>query len=191
MWRGGRLHHWILARGGEAKCHREHGAGPYPAVHAAVHNFAPRVSGHDGLDCAARSQWNGRSSSASTCCWPWSSGWCSTQPPHVIHWLCQICSTACNCCSSSVRWRSTPSRSRRSQRASLNLAALLPTASRRWGKISFCSSNLAWSAWLYARFLRRRGSFASLERWQVGYLPVYSGWAALVVIVFPPLFGYR
>jgi hypothetical protein len=51
--------------------------------------------------------------------------------------------------------------------------------------------NLAWSAWLYARFLRRRGSFADLERWQVAYLPVYSVWAALVVALFPPLFGYR
>lgn len=51
--------------------------------------------------------------------------------------------------------------------------------------------NLAWTAWLYARFLRRRGSFAYLERWQIAYLPVYSAWAALVVIVFPPLFGYR
>ncbi len=51
--------------------------------------------------------------------------------------------------------------------------------------------NLAWSAWLYASFLRRQGSFAALERWQVTYLPVYSAWAALVVIVFPPLFGYR
>ena len=51
--------------------------------------------------------------------------------------------------------------------------------------------NLAWSAWLYARFLRRRGSFAALERWQIAYLPVYSVWAALVVVVFPPLFGYR
>jgi hypothetical protein len=51
--------------------------------------------------------------------------------------------------------------------------------------------NLAWSAWLYASFLRRRGSFAALERWQVAYLPVYSAWAALVVIVFPPVFGYR
>jgi hypothetical protein len=51
--------------------------------------------------------------------------------------------------------------------------------------------NLAWSAWLYARFLLRRGSFAALERWQVAYIPVYSAWAALVVIVFPPLFGYR
>jgi hypothetical protein len=51
--------------------------------------------------------------------------------------------------------------------------------------------NLAWSAWLYACFLRHRGSFAALERWQVAYLPVYSLWAALVVVMFPPLFGYR
>jgi Domain of unknown function (DUF4153) len=51
--------------------------------------------------------------------------------------------------------------------------------------------NLAWTAWVYASFLRRRGSFASLERWQIAYLPVYSVWAALVVVVFPPVFGYR
>lgn len=51
--------------------------------------------------------------------------------------------------------------------------------------------NLSWSAWLYARFLRGRGPFADLERWQVKYLPVYAAWAAFVVVVFPPLFGYR
>lgn len=51
--------------------------------------------------------------------------------------------------------------------------------------------NLAWSAWLYARFVRHQGSFAALERWQMAYLPVYSVWAALVVVVFPPVFGYR
>jgi hypothetical protein len=51
--------------------------------------------------------------------------------------------------------------------------------------------NLAGSAWLYARFLRRRGAFADLERWQLAYLPVYSLWAALVVVIFPPLFSYR
>jgi hypothetical protein len=51
--------------------------------------------------------------------------------------------------------------------------------------------NLLWSAWLYARFLRDRSSFAALERWQIAYLPVYAVWAALVVVVFPPLFGYR
>jgi Domain of unknown function (DUF4153) len=51
--------------------------------------------------------------------------------------------------------------------------------------------NLAWTAWLYARFLRHRGSFGALERWQVAYLPVYSVWATLVVVLFPPVFGYR
>ena len=51
--------------------------------------------------------------------------------------------------------------------------------------------NLGWSAFLYLRFLRGAGSFASIERWQTGYLPVYSIWAAIVVIVFPPLFAYR
>jgi hypothetical protein len=51
--------------------------------------------------------------------------------------------------------------------------------------------NLAWSARLYATFLRQRGSFAALERWQIAYLPVYPAWAALVVVVFPLVFGYR
>lgn len=50
--------------------------------------------------------------------------------------------------------------------------------------------NLACSAMLYARFLSGRGSFATLERWQTDYLPVYTVWATIVVIVFPPLFGY-
>ena len=50
--------------------------------------------------------------------------------------------------------------------------------------------NLTGSAWLYARFLLHRGPFAVLERWQVTFLPVYSVWAAFVVAVFPPAFGY-
>ena len=50
--------------------------------------------------------------------------------------------------------------------------------------------NLAWSAVLYLRFLRGRGSFTSLEKWQTDYLPVYGAWAAMVVILFPPLFRY-
>ena len=52
-------------------------------------------------------------------------------------------------------------------------------------------ANLAGSAWLTLQFLRRRGSGAALERWQTAFLPVYAGWAAVVVAVFPPLFGYR
>jgi hypothetical protein len=48
--------------------------------------------------------------------------------------------------------------------------------------------NLGWSAVLYVRFLRGGGSFAQLERWQTRYVPVYAVWAAVVVVVFPPLF---
>jgi hypothetical protein len=50
--------------------------------------------------------------------------------------------------------------------------------------------NLAWSAVLYTQFMRGRGSFMRIERWQTGYLPVYAAWAVIVVIVFPPVFGW-
>ena len=50
--------------------------------------------------------------------------------------------------------------------------------------------NLGWSATLYTSFLRGRSGFAAVERWQTQYLPVYAAWAAIVVAVFPPLFGY-
>jgi hypothetical protein len=50
--------------------------------------------------------------------------------------------------------------------------------------------NLAWSAVLYVRFLRGRTPVTALERWQTTYLAVYAAWAAVVVIVFPPAFGY-
>ncbi len=50
--------------------------------------------------------------------------------------------------------------------------------------------NLTGSVWLYIRFLRGRAGFRALEKWQTDYLPVYAGWAAIVVIVFPPLFGF-
>jgi hypothetical protein len=50
--------------------------------------------------------------------------------------------------------------------------------------------NLVWSAWLYAAFLRGRKPFRALEAWQTAYLPVYAAWAALVVVLFPPLFAY-
>ncbi|HVZ47757.1 MAG TPA: permease prefix domain 1-containing protein [Gemmatimonadaceae bacterium] len=48
--------------------------------------------------------------------------------------------------------------------------------------------NLTWSLVLYVRFVRGRGTFASLERWQTSYLPVYAAWAAAVVAIFPLLF---
>jgi hypothetical protein len=51
-------------------------------------------------------------------------------------------------------------------------------------------ANLAWSAWLILRFVRRQRPFEALERWQTGYLPVYAVWAWIVVLVFPPVFSY-
>ncbi|NLI17752.1 MAG: hypothetical protein GX427_02945, partial [Actinomycetales bacterium] len=51
-------------------------------------------------------------------------------------------------------------------------------------------ANLSWAAWLQLGFLRGRRRFDALERWQTGYLPVYAGWAAAVVVAFPPVFGF-
>ena len=50
--------------------------------------------------------------------------------------------------------------------------------------------NLAWSAVLYIRFMRGRGSFSGLEKWQTDYLWVHAGWATIVVIAFPPVFRF-
>jgi hypothetical protein len=50
--------------------------------------------------------------------------------------------------------------------------------------------NLGWSAVLQTRFLTSRLGFEAVERWQMRYLPVYALWAAIVVVVFPPLFGF-
>lgn len=51
-------------------------------------------------------------------------------------------------------------------------------------------ANLGWSAVLYMRFIQGRQPFAALVHWQMAYLPVYAIWAAGVVILFPPLFGF-
>lgn len=50
--------------------------------------------------------------------------------------------------------------------------------------------HLVRSAWLSARCLRGTLPFAALERWQTRYLPVYGLWAAIVVVAFPPVFGF-
>ena len=51
-------------------------------------------------------------------------------------------------------------------------------------------ANLLYSAWLQYAFLRGRRPFVDLERWQTRYIPVYAAWAAMVVVAFPPLFGF-
>lgn len=51
-------------------------------------------------------------------------------------------------------------------------------------------ANLGWSAVLLTGFLRGRRAFADLAKWQMSYLPVYAGWAAVVVVVLPLVFGF-
>lgn len=46
------------------------------------------------------------------------------------------------------------------------------------------------TAWFSVRFLRGKRPFASLERWQTRYLPVYGAWATVVVVAFGPIFGF-
>jgi len=50
--------------------------------------------------------------------------------------------------------------------------------------------HLLGTGWLLWQFLRRRGTFDAVERWQTRYLPVYAAWAAVVVLAFPPLFSF-
>ncbi len=51
--------------------------------------------------------------------------------------------------------------------------------------------NLAWSAYLLLAILRGTARPAQLEKWQTRYIPVYLGWALIVMIVFPPVFGFE
>lgn len=50
--------------------------------------------------------------------------------------------------------------------------------------------HLVGSGLLLAGFLRGRRPFAALGRWQTQFLPVYAVWAAVVVVAFPPVFGF-
>lgn len=51
--------------------------------------------------------------------------------------------------------------------------------------------NLVWAAWLQLGFLRGRRPYVALVRWQSRYLPVIGAWAAVVAVVFGPVFGFR
>lgn len=65
-----------------------------------------------------------------------------------------------------------------------------PNKTAALGENIILLANLAWSAWLYYGFVRNRRPLLQLERWQTGYLNIYALWTAVVVLAFPPLFGY-
>lgn len=65
-----------------------------------------------------------------------------------------------------------------------------PNKTAALGENVILLTNLAWSAWLFLGFVRRRMPFARLERWQTRYLAVYAAWAWTVVLVFPLVFDF-
>ena len=50
--------------------------------------------------------------------------------------------------------------------------------------------NLAGAALLSVQFLAHRSTLHRLERWQTTYLPIFAVWAAAVMVLLPPLFGF-
>lgn len=50
--------------------------------------------------------------------------------------------------------------------------------------------NLAGALILSIGFMRGTTSFAAIERWQTGYIPVYAIWSAIVVAVLPLIFRF-
>ncbi|MBT8227382.1 MAG: hypothetical protein HKP61_12210 [Dactylosporangium sp.] len=65
-----------------------------------------------------------------------------------------------------------------------------PNKSAALGENVILLVNLAWTAVLLVGFLRRRRPFARLERWQTGYIAVYTAWVWFVVLAFPPIFDF-
>jgi hypothetical protein len=65
-----------------------------------------------------------------------------------------------------------------------------PNRTAALGENLILLANLGGAAVLYTRFLSGRKKFASMERWQMNFLPVYLGWAAVVVVLFPMIFGF-
>ena len=43
----------------------------------------------------------------------------------------------------------------------------------------------------YVRFVAGKLRYQAIVELQMRYLPAYAVWAAIIVIVFPPLFGFR
>ena len=50
--------------------------------------------------------------------------------------------------------------------------------------------NLGVTAWRSMRFIAGRSTVHRVERWQTTYLPIFAIWAATVVVVLPPVFGF-
>jgi hypothetical protein len=65
-----------------------------------------------------------------------------------------------------------------------------PNRTAALGENLILLANLGGAAVLYGLFLTGRRRFVSMERWQMGFLPVYLVWAVAVVVVFPLIFRF-
>ena len=184
---GGGRHHCILAGGGEAKCHRKHGAGADPAVHPAVHSSSTGVSGHDGVDRQPHQREAGGTdrlrSSAGAGRWAGALRRLRTRPADTARLLRRPATAAV------VSALVVDGVALAAIAARISEFGFTPNRVAALGENLILLINLAWSAWLYASCV----AGARLPSWNDGRLsmPVYSIWAALVVIMFPPVFGYR
>jgi hypothetical protein len=55
--------------------------------------------------------------------------------------------------------------------------------------LAFC--HLAGILYHYIRFMRKDRGFEALDRWIVGYVPLYTAWSVIVVLGFPLAFHFR
>ena len=102
-------------------------------------------------------------------------------PPNALDWLTALL-TACALIADAVALAAIAARITDFGFSPNKIAAL--------GENLILLINLACALAIYDRILRRRIPFAALERWQTAYLPVFAAWAAIVAVVFPPVFGY-
>jgi len=67
---------------------------------------------------------------------------------------------------------------------------LTPNRSAALGLNILLLVNLLVSAWLGLAFVRGKKPLAALERWQTSYLPWFGAWAAVVVVLWGPIFSW-
>lgn len=51
--------------------------------------------------------------------------------------------------------------------------------------------NLAGLLWLYIKYFMKKLEFIKIETWQTSYLTIYTIWMAIVVFIFPIVFGFK
>lgn len=85
----------------------------------------------------------------------------------------------------------------------VDIFALLAIADRIWSmgftpnRVAALGENivlfvsLSGYAWFYWQFITQQRGFHALERWQTGFIPIFALWAAVVVLLFPLLFGFN